>query len=194
MEKIIDSGTSKDSQLMKKMIIIAIIVMVLFVLCGIIEYVLKNLYIKKTVLKYKNTIVDKLLKKDLKEFKLSNTGSYISMLTNDIKIIEIDYIESLFKIIKQCSLFVTGVIAMIYISLKVFVVVLIVSIIPVIVSAIFNGKTVSLQKDVSENNSNFTTLVKDLFSGFTVIKSYNIEKEIFKNIFKNNSKLEESKR
>lgn len=61
MEKIIDSGTSKDSQLMKKMIIIAIIVMVLFVLCGIIEYVLKNLYIKKTVLKYKNTIVDKLL-------------------------------------------------------------------------------------------------------------------------------------
>lgn len=61
MEKIIDSGTSKDSKLMKKMIIIAIIVMVLFVLCGIIEYVLKNLYIKKTVLKYKNTIVDKLL-------------------------------------------------------------------------------------------------------------------------------------
>ncbi len=194
MEEMINAGINKDSNLMKKMIILSVIVMVIFIVCGIVEYILKNIYIKKTMLSYKNTIINKLLKKDLKEFKLSNTGSYISIITNDMKIIEVDYIESIFKLIKQISLFIAGVISMIYISWKIFIVALIASIIPVIVSATCNNKTVKLQNSVSENNSNFTTIVKDLFSGFTVIKSYNIEEEIYSNIYENNDKLEETKR
>ena len=91
MEEMINAGINKDSNLMKKMIILSVIVMVIFIVCGIVEYILKNIYIKKTMLSYKNTIINKLLKKDLKEFKLSNTGSYISIITNDMKIIEVDY-------------------------------------------------------------------------------------------------------
>ena len=65
MQNIINAGESKDSSLMKKMIILSVIVMVVYIVCGVLENILKNLYIKKTMFRYKNIIIDKILKKDL---------------------------------------------------------------------------------------------------------------------------------
>lgn len=190
LQKMIDAGTTKNMVLMENLILVSIVYLVLSLIFSILEYVLKNRYVKNVMVRYKSDIIDNFLNKNLQEFKVSNTGSYISILNNDIKIIETDYVEAIFNIIRQIVLFVGGVAAMVYVSYKVFLLVIICSLLPVIVSVAFSKQTADKQNKVSDSYSTFTTAIKDMFSGFTVIKSYNIEKEIASNLLSFNKKLE----
>ena len=194
MQKLIDAGVEGNGDLMIDLLLISGAILISFVIVGIVQYKLQNLYTHNTLIKYKSYIIDSFLKKDLKGFKINNTGTYISMMNNDISHIETDYIRGNFLIIKQILLFVITVVAMNMISYKIFLVTLACSLLPLIASVIFGNNTKQKLDRVSKDNSSFTTSIKDMFSGFTVIKSFNIEKELADYILNSNAKLENTKK
>ncbi|WP_415294119.1 ABC transporter ATP-binding protein, partial [Clostridium perfringens] len=77
----------------------------------------------------------------------------------------------------------------IYIALSVFVMGAVSLLIPII----FNKKISKFKKNYSDKLAIFTTKIKDIFSGFEVIKSFNIENKINKEFQEYNCMVESSK-
>lgn len=194
IQKIIDIAVAKDTGQIPIIIIAAGILVLLNVLIGYLECLSMNQYVKKTFIEYKNNIIKRLLNKDVNSFRSSNTGSYISVINNDIKVIEMEYVIGTFSIIKQIALLSFGIAGMLYISPWVFLTAAVFSLLPILASIIFNAPMTRAQENISQNNKRFTTAIKDLFNGFLVIKSYNIEDRIISNISGLNKDLENSKK
>lgn len=168
--------------------------LVLYLVLSITHYLLKNKYIKNALTRYKEVICQIIIRKDLTDFKKKNTGSYISVISNDVKTIETDYVQGNLILVTQIALFILGLAAMFYLNVLVAIVVVILSLVPIIVSVVFNGRVAFHQTGVSEKNEGFTTTIKDFFNGFTVVKSFGIEKEVSNAISDANQSLETKKR
>lgn len=67
------------------------------------------------------------------------------------------------------------------------------SVLSFFVSFIFGSKLIKAEKQVSEKNEKFVGVIKDLLSGFTVIKSFKAESKVQDIFIKQNSELEDLK-
>ena len=71
------------------------LIMLLFVTECLDGYVMSS-YVKNTVNYLRCDIFTKILNKDMKDFSLDNSGKYISILYNDVKIIEDNLLNNIF--------------------------------------------------------------------------------------------------
>lgn len=162
----------------------------------IIDYlakVLRALFIKKIMFSLKNDVFDNIISKDIKSFNTENTAEYISTLTNDMNIIETDYFTNILEMIGFVTSFVIATILIFnlsfYISLGVFVI----SIFPIFIPKLFEKNVSARKKNYSDSLGSFTTKIKDIFSGYEVIKNFNIENKIGGDFKKSNLGCENSK-
>jgi len=190
LKRVIDATTLGNLDQVKKIIIETAIIISGFIITGIIGKFVRARYIKQGITNYKDAIIKAILKKELKQFRSSNTGSYISMLTNDINIIQSDYINGTLDLIAQIMMFIAGLISMIAINVRMLIIVVFVSFIPMIISSLFGKSINNRMSAFSKSNDKYTALIKDIFSGFTVIKSFHVESEIYKVEEKNNCEVE----
>ena len=70
---------------------------------------------------------------------------------------------------------------------------ILITFIPTVVSVIIGKKLATVQKEVSDRNTTFTSTMSDCLNGFNVIKSFKAEDEISRIFTQENSKLEETK-
>ncbi len=168
--------------------------LLIYLLVNVFHYKIKNIYVMRALISYKDAILGIIIKKNLADFRKRNTGSYISVINNDVKSIETDYVEGNLVIITQVSLFIMGLAAMFYLNPYIAIAVIVLSILPILATVGFNGKVDTTQREVSSKNEGFTTSIKDIFNGFTVIKSFGVEKEVTETIADVNKDLESKKR
>jgi len=139
------------------------------------------------------------LKKDVfagilnNDIAMVNKSQYISTLTNDITTIENDYYKPILIVIARAILFIFTIITYITLNISFTILVFIIGWIPIIVVNLLSKNLQGLKSEVSKNQDKFTQKIKDVFAGFEVIKSFNIEKETFEEYKKYNNKLEDSK-
>lgn len=133
--------------------------------------------IKKAMLNLKEDIFSNVLNKNLSSFNEQNSAKYISMLTNDINIIQQDYFNNVFQMIRYIFSFVFALISLIKINIYLTISILTIGWLPLLISKAVSKKTQFYKSNYSSNLENFTTQIKDIFSGFEVIKSFNIVKE-----------------
>lgn len=165
-------GTTKE---LKDMIIAAAIFIVVFVLVLLCKKIFLNRFIKKAMIQYKSFVISKVLNKNINAFSSEPQSTYISALTNDIKSIEANYLLIGINIIVQFSLLILGLITMGYYSIPLLLLVIVLSGIQILISGIFGGKLVIYEKNVSDMNGKFIALVKDILTGFSIVKSFKIE-------------------
>lgn len=159
----------------------------------LLEFFSKPLFIKKGLIGYKNFAFEKICGKDISSFKTESTAHYLSALTNDITVIETDYLERISDVVIQLvCLFGAVVMMLIYSPLLTAFSFLLISV-PVIVTLVTGGRLEPLQKETSGKNKKFLDSVSDYLSGFTVIKSFKAEKEITDLFENNNEELESAK-
>ncbi|MFK8370503.1 ABC transporter ATP-binding protein, partial [Bacillus velezensis] len=158
-----------------------------------VGYAVKNLYTKRATLNLKNTLVENILRLDMRSFNKESNGTYISRLSNDITIIQNDYIKGTVEIFVQLAMLVGGVLAMFIINSFLALSILLTCIIPLAVSSIFNNRMQKAQGEVAEQNKNYVSFIKDILSGNQVVKSFNIEKEIFERAKAKANKQEKAK-
>ncbi|MGF9989484.1 ABC transporter ATP-binding protein [Bacillus mycoides] len=126
--------------------------------------------------------------KDYLEFKQYDNAEYISMLTNDVKIIEENYIMPLLNIMGNSITFLVSVILLIQISPLVLIALVVCFGIMAIVSSLL-GKVLQKKQEVFSNAiGEYTSKIKDLFGGHDVIKSFNVTQKSFVE-FENENKL-----
>ena len=127
---------------------------------------------------YRKYAFDRLLEKGIQAFSGENSARYLSALSNDANTIEQDYIRMLQNTIQVGITFVGALGLMLWYSPLLTLVAIGFSLLPVIVSVVLGNKAAAAEKDVSDKKERYTGMLKDVLSGFAVVKSFKAEKSI----------------
>ena len=188
---IIDSGMSQNREALTQAILIGAIVIFIYASLNFISLRLRNKLIRQIMSRYKNKVFQSILDRDYREFSKEKSGKFISILTENMKKIEQDYLHQYFNISKNISLMIFSLLAMFIGNWFLTLLVIIASIIPMMTSGFIGQKSASLQNSSMIADQKYLAKVKDILAGFLVIKSFNV-KEAIRQDYKNESeKLDE---
>ena len=188
---IIDSGMSQNREALTQAILIGAIVIFIYASLNFISLRLRNKLVRQIMSRYKNKVFKSILDRDYREFSKEKSGKFISILTENMKKIEQDYLHQYFNISKNISLMIFSLVAMFIGNWFLTLLVIIASIIPMMISGFIGQKSASLQNSSMIADQKYLAKVKDILAGFLVIKSFNV-KDAIRQDYKNESeKLDE---
>lgn len=191
--EILDVVFAADSGKLLRLVVAALGVVVYLTLVGIGMYGTKSCFIHKALEQYKQLAYQNISQKGIGAFSSEKTGRYLSVLTNDVASIENNYLNNGFLLLYYILSFVGAVAMMCFYSPLLTVVALVLCILPGVISVVM-GKELSVREEaVSDGNERFVSTLKDLMSGFSVIKSFKAEKQTESLFAENNHHIEQLK-
>lgn len=193
LQTIIDIVSGDSSMTILQVGIIAMITFLIFIAAYVIYRVARPKYLYQAMLCYKQKIFCKMIDKNLSSFRKENTSQYLSMYTNDAKMIEMYYFDSVLEMIDLTVSFVGALLLMLWYSPILTVFGLILSVLPIAASLPIANKMAEAERKVSDGNGEFVSIVRDILQGFPDIKSFQAEKEMKKNFFRENERMEHLK-
>ncbi|MFQ6728097.1 ABC transporter ATP-binding protein/permease [Streptococcus pneumoniae] len=188
---IIDSGMSQNREALTQAILIGAIVIFIYASLNFISLRLRNKLVRQIMSIYKNKVFKSILDRDYREFSKEKSGKFISILTENMKKIEQDYLHQYFNISKNISLMIFSLVAMFIGNWFLTLLVIIASIIPMMISGFIGQKSASLQNSSMIADQKYLAKVKDILAGFLVIKSFNVKEAIGQDYKNESEKLDE---
>ena len=188
---IIDSGMSQNREALTQAILIGAIVIFIYASLNFISLRLRNKLVRQIMSRYKNKVFKSILDRDYREFSKEKSGKFISILTENMKKIEQDYLHQYFNISKNISLMIFSLVAMFIGNWFLTLLVIIASIIPMMISGFIGQKSASLQNSSMIAEQKYLAKVKDILAGFLVIKSFNVKEAIRQDYRNESEKLDE---
>lgn len=188
---IIDSGMSQNREALTQAILIGAIVIFIYASLNFISLRLRNKLVRQIMSRYKNKVFKSILDRDYREFSKEKSGKFISILTENMKKIEQDYLHQYFNISKNISLMIFSLVAMFIGNWFLTLLVIIASIIPMMISGFIGQKSASLQNSSMIADQKYLDKVKDILAGFLVIKSFNVKEAIGQDYKNESEKLDE---
>lgn len=120
-------------------------------------------------------IVEKILRKDYLEFEERKESDYLSLLTNDVKRIEDDYLDTIFAILEKVVQLILAIIVMTYYSWVFTVVMLGMTVAMFLIPSYFTKKLQDATEGFSQSQAKLTQGINEVTGGFRVIKSFRLE-------------------
>ena len=165
----------------------------LSVLLFLLKYVSEPRFIERAMRQYKDFAFRRLTEKRISSFRDESTATYLSALTNDAACIEADYLAQQLSLITKAVTFFGALFMMLWYSPLLTAAAIGVTLLPLAASLLTGNRLQAAEKRVSERNRDFTAALTDCLSGFTVVKTFKAEKEIFRLFAENNRALEGEK-
>ena len=150
-------------------------------------------FLEKAMNQYKESVIKKLLQKSYSDFSLANSGTYLSVLTNDCERIQEKYLKKIFDFVQDVLMLVSSLALMIYYSPLLTVIALIISVLPMVCSILTASGIATREEQVSKSNESYTALTKDVLNGVSVIKSFKAEQEVINRYQNQSMELEHTK-
>lgn len=193
-KNVMDGIAYKDTSVIIKGIIIGLIQIAMMFSAGFIERKYVNQYIMKGLSSYKNYVFSSILNKDISAYADISSGGFINAFSNDLQLIEQNYINGQLQIFFQIFSLIIAIIAMGIISFPLMLAVAFVGLVPAIISFKVGNKLVEKESQTSDKNETFIDQTKELLNGFVLIKSFKAEKQMLKMFDKRNFVLEDTKK
>ena len=188
---IIDSGMSQNKEALTQAVLVGASVIFIHAGLNFISLRLKNKLVRQIMSRYKNKVFQSILDRDYRDFSKEKSGKFISVLTENMKKIEQDYLHQYFNISKNLSLMIFSLLAMFIGNWYLTLLVIIASIIPMMISGFIGQKSAYLQKSAMIADQKYLAKVKDILAGFLVIKSFNVKEAIRQDYRNESEKLDE---
>ena len=188
---IVDSGMSQNKEALTQAVLIGATVIFIYAGLNFISLRLKNKLVRQIMSRYKNKVFQSILDRDYRDFSKEKSGKFISVLTENMKKIEQDYLHQYFNISKNLSLMIFSLLAMFIGNWFLTLLVIIASIIPMMISGFIGQKSTSLQNRAMIADQKYLAKVKDILAGFLVIKSFNVKEAIRLDYSHESEKLDE---
>lgn len=188
---IIDSGMSRNQEALTQAVLVGASVIFIYVGLNFISLRLKNKLVRQIMSRYKNKVFQSILDRDYRDFSKEKSGKFISVLTENMKKIEQDYLHQYFNISKNLSLMIFSLLAMFIGNWFLTLLVIIASIIPMMISGFIGQKSASLQNSAMIADQKYLAKVKDILAGFLVIKSFNVKDAICEDYSHESEKFDE---
>ena len=188
---IIDSGMSQNEDALTQAVLVGASVIFIYAGLNFISLRLRNKLVRQIMSRYKNKVFQSILDSDYRDFSKEKSGKFISVLTENMKKIEQDYLHQYFNISKNLSLMIFSLLAMFIGNWFLTLLVIIASIIPMMISGFIGQKSASLQNSSMIADQKYLAKVKDILVGFLVIKSFNVKEAIGQDYKNESEKLDE---
>lgn len=159
----------------------------------LLKYASEPRFIEKAMRQYKDFAFQKLTEKSISSFRAESTAAYLSALTNDAASIEADDLSQLLSVITKAVPFFGALAMMLWYSPLMTAIAAGVTVLPLIASLLTGGQLQAAEKRVSDQNRDFTAALSDCLGGFSVVKTFRAEKEIFRLFAESNRALEQEK-
>ena len=158
--------------------LVACVGLVFMLLAWMLDKIFLSEFRARAMRQYRKYAFDRLLEKGIQAFSGENSALYLSALSNDANTIEQDYLRLLQNTIQVGIAFVGALGLMLWYSPLLTLIAIGFSLLPVIVSVVLGNKSAVAEKNVSDKKEQYTGMLKDVLSGFAVIKSFKAEKSI----------------
>ena len=162
----------------RTLLLVAIVGFALMGLAWVLDCTFLSAFRAKAMRQYRKYAFDRLLEKGIQAFSGENSARYLSALSNDANAIEQDYVRMLQNVIQVAITFVGALGLMLWYSPLLTLIAIGFSLLPIIVSVVLGNKAAVAEKNVSDRKERYTGMLKDVLSGFAVIKSFKAEKNI----------------
>ena len=159
----------------------------------LLKYASEPRFIEKAMQQYKDFAFQKLTEKSISSFRAESTAAYLSALTIDAASIEADDLSQLLSVITKAVTFFGALAMMLWYSPLMTAIAAGVTVLPLIASVLTGGQLQAAEKRVSDRNRDFTAALSDCLGGFSVVKTFRAEKEIFRLFAESNRALEQEK-
>lgn len=105
-------------------------------------------------------------------------SSIISVLSNDLRLVEENYFRQIFEIVSSIPLFLVSLVFMLYLNFWVSIIFISLSALPIIVPIFMKGMLSNSANLYSTSNAEYTHTIKEIFNGLRTLKSYSVTREI----------------
>ena len=191
IKDIIDSGMSQNREALTQSVLVGAVIIFIYAILNFISLRLRNKLVRRIMSSYKNKVFKSILDKDYREFSKEKSGKFISILTENMKKIEQDYLHQYFNISKNLSLMIFSLVAMFVGNWFLTLLIIVASIIPMMISGFIGQKSASLQNSSMIADQKYLAKVKDILAGFLIIKSFNVKEVIHQDYNYESEKLDE---
>lgn len=168
-------------------------IILLIVLFKQIDYWATPMFIQRAMVQYKDYAFGKLTRKNLAAFHQERVSDYLSGFSNDLNTVETDYLKAQFDIVVNLIMLAGATLMMLWYSPIMAVIAAAFCALPVVAAVFTGNKLENAEKNVSVKNADFLAALQDALSGFTVMKSFQAEKEIAQIVGQSSLHAEEAK-
>lgn len=135
-------------------------------------------YSMTAILKLKNDFLQKLLNKQYSAIVNEDSGYYISMVTNDIGMLQSTYFAPMLSMIDAVILIIGSFCCLVYIDYKIALIIAIMTILFAVGPLLLKNILDRAIFQISKMNKRATSLLKDTLNGMDIVKTYGAEKYI----------------
>lgn len=160
---------------------------------SLLNYASQPRFLERAMRQYKDFAFKKLIGKSISSFRDESAAGYLSALTNDAASIETNYLAQMLAMITKAVTFIGALLLMCRYSLLMTAIAAGLTVLPLIASLLTGSRLQTVESRVSERNREFTAALSDCLAGFTVVKNFRAEREIFRLFAQSNKALEHEK-
>ena len=162
----------------RTLLLVAVVGFALMLIAWALDRTFLSAFRARALRQYRAYAFDRLLGKGIQAFSGENSSLYLSALSNDVNTIEQDYVRMLQNTIQVGITFVGALGLMLWYSPLLTLIAIGFSLLPILVSIVLGDRAAKAEKQVSDRKESYTGMLKDVLSGFAVIKSFKAEKNI----------------
>ncbi len=193
LKEAFDMISLRDMERLWELAAIAAVFLVSLAVISLVMYRLQSHFIRRGIQQYKRFAFDRLAQKSISAFSRENTSRYISVLTSDIQTLEEKYLLGSFNIVQYVLVAVCSTVMIFYYGGSLAWICIGLSVVPMVLAIAMGGELTRRTQTVSNQNEHFVAQIKDLLTGFAVLKSFKAEKEAGKLFNEENGRTEQAK-
>ena len=159
----------------------------------LLKYAAEPRFIERAMRQYKDFAFQRLTEKSISSFRAESTAAYLSALTNDAASVEADDLAQRLSILTKAVTFFGALGMMLWYSPVMTANAAAVTALPLIASLLTGGQLQAAEARVADRNRDFTAALSDCLGGFSVVKTFRAEAEIFRLFAGSNRALEQEK-
>lgn len=194
IQQLMDTAAGKSGALsFRTLLLISAGFVLLCAGLSLLNYASQPRFLERAMRQYKDFAFKKLTGKSISSFRDESAAGYLSALTNDAASIETNYLAQMLAMITKAVTFVGALLLMCRYSLLMTAIAAGLTVLPLIASLLTGSRLQAVESRVSERNGEFTAALSDCLAGFTVVKNFRAEREIFRLFAQSNKALEHEK-
>ena len=193
LQQLLDIAMDKNIQQFIKMVIFSIVYFVALGFFLYLQSLLSKKVICKIMLQIRSDVFRGTINHSIEDFEKKNTADYISVVTNDVKMLEDNFLLPLFEVVQYTVIFISSFVLMIYFDIIVTLCVIVAIAVMFLIPSLLGGTLEKRQNKFSSKLADFTVSLKDILSGFEIIKSYSMSKTVIQRFDRTNTETIKSK-
>ncbi len=172
LQKVVDVAVTKQTEAFGKLFLFAVGYILVLCVMNYTSALMEKYLSEKMIKQYRRDIFKGIMDRRPIRYYGENTADYISALTNDMKLIEDNYIAALLNTFQLVVMFAVTLVILLILSPMVTAILILTFLLMFLLPATIGRCLEKRQDRVSAQMAAFTEKLKDILSGYEVLRSY----------------------